>query len=85
MATKATKLHTFSRPSPVEQRPERGTDRRRITGNIEVRPLQMLVWPWRLPSVIEVEPEVRGFDSCVGTGNVEGHRSDPRTVRQGHG
>lgn len=76
MTSQAADLDPLARTRPVEHRSESGEDRRRALRNPEIRPVEVVVGPWRLPPVIQIEPEVGVTVTGVGIVGVERHGRD---------
>lgn len=54
VAAQAADFHLFTGPGTVEHGPQRGEDRGRVTGDSEVRPVEMIMGPRRLPPAVEI-------------------------------
>jgi hypothetical protein len=75
-------LDALARPSPVKQRLKRRDNQNWIVRDAEVGPVQVIVAPRRLPPLVEVQPEVRGYIAGIGMGASEGHGGQLRAVWQ---
>jgi hypothetical protein len=83
MAAETTDFHLFPSAGTVEKALQRGDDQGRVTGNTEVRPVEVIVDPRRPPPVVEVKPVVGLPVTRVGGGRIERHRGDLGAVGQG--
>jgi hypothetical protein len=83
MAPETTDFHLFPSASTVEKGPQRGDDQGRVGGDTEVRPVEVIVHPGRLPPVVEVKAVVGLLVTRVRGDRVERHGSDLGTVGQG--
>lgn len=76
----AADLDALTPPSAAEQRLQHLADHNRVVGHAEVRPVEALVGPRWLPSVVEVQTEVGLIVAGIGIGTAEGHRGELRAV-----
>lgn len=82
VSAEATDLNSFAGLRPLEERSEDGDDARGLLWDPEVWPVQVLTGPGRLPSPVQVEPEVRRLFSSVGIRPAEGHRGNSGAIWQ---
>jgi len=82
VAAEATDLHSLSGPSPVEHGSQKRDNLGSIIGDTEVRPVEVIVGPWWLPPVIEIEPVVRRLVTGVGVYGIERCGDDLDAVGQ---
>jgi hypothetical protein len=82
--SEASELNLFTGLRASEQRPQCLEDRRPIVGYAEVGPVKVIVWPWRLPAAVKVEPIIRLTVTGVRIECVEGRRGDSVAVGQFH-
>lgn len=73
MAAEATDLHHLPAVSPIENGPQSSDDLAHVVGDPEVRPIEVVVGPRRMPTVIEIQPVVRGSITGVGIRGIERH------------
>ena len=78
----ATDLHPFPGTSPLEHRLQGSDDVGRIIGDTEVRPVEVIVAPRRLPLVIKIKPVVRWLFTDVGVRGIERYGGDLGAVGQ---
>jgi len=71
VATEAADLHPFSGASPFEHHAERGPDLGSIGGYAEIRPVEVIMAPWRLPPLIQVQPVGRRLVARIWVDRVE--------------
>jgi hypothetical protein len=84
VAAEASDLHVVPSACPFMNRPQGAPESFGINWNTEVRPIDMVVWPWRLPALVEIEPVVRPLVAAVGITRIERHTRDGSPVRQRH-
>ena len=82
VATQTTDFHPFPGAGTVQHGPQRDQDQGRIAGNAEVRPVEVIVGPRRLPPAVELKPVVGLPVSGVGVDRIEGHGRDSGAVGQ---
>jgi hypothetical protein len=82
VTTEATDLHPLPDTSPVEHGSQSSNDLGCIIGDTEVRPVEVIVGPWRRPPVIQIEPVVRRLVTGVGVRGIERRGSDLGAVGQ---
>ena len=82
MATEAPHLHSIMGTTAIEQRPQRNDDPGRVFGDTEVRPIEMVVRPWRLPPFVQIQPIVRRDLASVGVPGIKRHGGDLGAVGQ---
>ena len=83
MTAETTDFNLFPSAGAVEKGPQRGDDQVLIGGDTEVRPVEMIVDPWRPPPVVEVKPVVGLLVTRVRGDRVERHGRHLRAVGQG--
>ena len=82
VSSEATELHPFSSTSPLEHKSQGRDDLGRIIGDTEVRPVEVIMRPRRLPLVIKIEPVVRWVFTDVGVRGIERYGGDLGTIGQ---
>ena len=82
IASEASQLHSILGTSAVEQRPQRNDDPGRVIGHTEVRPIEMVARPRRLPPFVQIEPIVRRDLASVGVHGINRHGGDLGAVGQ---
>jgi hypothetical protein len=71
MAAETADLHAPPSATLVKDRPQSRDKRGRILGDAEVRPVKMIVRPWRLPPTIEIQPVVWLTLTTIGVRGIE--------------
>ena len=84
VTAEATDLHPVTGTGAAQRATQDPQERSCIVGHAEVRPVHMLMRPGRLPSTVEIDPEIRRALSGVRVGLVEGHGDEFRTLGQDH-
>ena len=82
VAAETADFRLFPGPGTVDHGPQRGQDRGRVSGDAEVRPVEMVMGPWRLPPAVEIEPVAGLPVAGVGGDRIERHRGDLGAVGQ---
>lgn len=83
VTTEAAKFHSITPTGAFEDVDQDGAERLDIARHREVRPVEVLVRPRRLPGFVQVQPEVRTGLATVGIAGKERHGGDIRTVGEG--
>jgi len=84
VTAKASNLDALPRPGPFQNRLERLEEGFGVRWQAEVRPIDMVIGPWRLPAGIEVQAIVRLAGAGVRGGRVIRRRGQLRAVGQHH-
>src|SRR5215469_13406970 len=82
MTPKASHLDVLPRPGPLQNRPECPGNNVAISRHAEVRPVDVVVVPWRLPAGVEVQAIVRDAGAHVRANRIKGRCRQPRAVGQ---
>src|SRR4051794_35745880 len=82
--TETANLNLLASTRPGKEVRQRRSQGCHIGRYAEVRPVDMVVGPRRLPSLVQVEPEVGCGLALVGSCRIEGDRCHARLIGQAH-